>query len=44
MANVKVTIIPDKPQSSKQKYRLTQNGRDIVAKLVREAEADEPGK
>lgn len=30
-----------KPTSSKQKYRLTQKGRDFVAKLAKEAEGDE---
>ena len=29
--------IPGKPTSSKQKYRLTQKGRDLIAKLAKEA-------
>ena len=33
--------IPDKPTSSKQKYRLTEKGRDILAKQTKEADADE---
>jgi predicted transcriptional regulator len=33
--------IPDKPNSRLQKYRLTQKGRDIIAKLAKEAGADE---
>ena len=32
---------PGKPTSSKQKYRLTPKGRDFIAKLGKEAEADE---
>jgi ATP-dependent DNA helicase RecG len=27
--------IPDKPTSSKQKYRLTRKGRDLMAKLAK---------
>jgi hypothetical protein len=33
-------IIPGKPKSSKQKYRLTQKGRDFVAKLGKETGGD----
>ena len=33
--------IPGKPTSSKQKYRLTQKGRDLIAKLAKEAGVDE---
>ena len=33
--------IPGKPTSSKQKYRLTQKGRDLIAKLAKEAGTDE---
>jgi hypothetical protein len=33
--------IPGKPKSSKQKYRLTQRGRDPIAKLAKEAGVDE---
>jgi ATP-dependent DNA helicase RecG len=33
--------IPDKPRSSKQKYRLTPKGRDLIAKLAKEAGGDE---
>ena len=32
--------IPGKPTSSKQIYRLTQKGRDLVAKLTTEAGGD----
>ena len=32
--------IPSKPTSSKQKYRLTQKGRDLIAKLAKEAGSD----
>ncbi|MCG6535008.1 MAG: transcriptional regulator [Syntrophales bacterium LBB04] len=32
--------IPGKPTSSKQKYRLTQKGRDLIAKLAKEAGTD----
>ena len=32
--------IPGKPTSSKQKYRLTQKGRDLIPKLAKEAGAD----
>ncbi|HSO71757.1 MAG TPA: hypothetical protein VLR91_03800 [Thermodesulfobacteriota bacterium] len=33
--------IPGKPTSSKQKYRLTPKGRDLIAKLAKESGADE---
>jgi ATP-dependent DNA helicase RecG len=33
--------LPDKPNSRLQKYRLTSTGRDLVAKLSKEAGADE---
>jgi ATP-dependent DNA helicase RecG len=33
--------IPGKPTSSKQKYRLTPKGRDLIAKLAKETGADE---
>jgi len=33
--------VPDKPRSSKQKYRLTEKGRDILAKQTKDAGADE---
>jgi hypothetical protein len=32
--------IPGKPTSSKQKYRLTPKGRDLIAKLAKEAGVD----
>jgi ATP-dependent DNA helicase RecG len=32
--------IPGKPTSSRQKYRLTQKGRDLVVKLAKEVGAD----
>jgi ATP-dependent DNA helicase RecG len=28
--------IPDKPQSSRQQYRITRKGRDLIAKLAKE--------
>ena len=33
--------IPGKPTSSKQKYRLTKKGRDLIAKPAKEAGGDE---
>ena len=33
--------IPEKPNSRLQKYRLTSKGRDLIAKLAKEAGADE---
>jgi predicted transcriptional regulator len=33
--------IPDKPSSSKQKYRVTEEGRDLLEKQTKEAGADE---
>jgi ATP-dependent DNA helicase RecG len=33
--------IPDKPSSSKQKYRLTEKGRNLLEKQTKEAGADE---
>ena len=33
--------IPGKPTSRKQKYRLTPKGRDLIAKLAKEAGGDE---
>jgi len=36
-AGMNEMTIPDKPTSSKQKYRLTQKGRDLIAKLAKEA-------
>jgi hypothetical protein len=33
--------IPDKPNSRLQKYRLTQKGRDFIAKLAKESGTDE---
>jgi ATP-dependent DNA helicase RecG len=35
-ASVIEMTIPDKPTSSKQKYRLTQKGCDLIAKLAKE--------
>jgi predicted HTH transcriptional regulator len=40
MGLIEMTI-PGKPTSSKQKYRLTQKGRNLIAKLAAEAETDE---
>ena len=34
-------IIPDKPRSSKQKYRLTEKGHELLKKQTKEADADE---
>ena len=39
MGLIEMTI-PGKPTSSKQKYRLTQKGRDLIAELAKEAEAN----
>ncbi|MBW2738885.1 MAG: DUF4062 domain-containing protein [Deltaproteobacteria bacterium] len=36
-----VYTIPDKPNSRLQKYRLTEKGRDFLAKQTKEADADE---
>ena len=36
-----VYTIPDKPNSRLQKYRLTEKGRDILAKQTKDAGADE---
>ena len=36
-AGVIEMTIPGKPTSSKQKYRLTQKGHDLIAKLAKEA-------
>ena len=33
--------VPDKPSSSKQKYRVTEKGRDLLEKQTKEADADE---
>jgi len=33
--------VPDKPSSSKQKYRVTEKGRDFLEKQTKEAGADE---
>ncbi len=33
--------VPDKPSSSKQKYRVTEEGRDLLEKQTKEADADE---
>jgi len=33
--------VPDKPSSSKQKYRVTEEGRDLLEKQTKEAGADE---
>ena len=37
-AGVIELTIPDKPQSSRQRYRLTQKGRDLMARLTKESE------
>jgi ATP-dependent DNA helicase RecG len=33
--------VPDKPSSSKQKYRVTEKGRNLLEKQTKEAGADE---